>query len=222
MPPGRLLRIQVTGRARAGKTTVRNALALQSAEETAPIDEPGQPDPVLDADLVLYILAGTVRPADRRALATVPSDRALVLLNKADTIGTRWSDAATAAESHSAALGLPVFPVVASLAAHTRAGTLTDADLRTLRLHRHRTDPAFTLTPDLFTTPDAGADVANRQLLLARWALHGVACALAALHHDPSLSPCSLLQILHSASGIDPVHHELHRRYELTSTPCRS
>ncbi|WP_067533087.1 hypothetical protein [Nocardia crassostreae] len=194
-------------------------MSLRSAEETTPIDEPGQPDPTLDADLILYILAGSLQPADRRALTAIPRDRVLVILNKADTIGTRWSDAATAAESHSATLGLPVFPVVATLAAHTRAGTLTTADMQTLHRHRTRTDPAFTLAPGLFNAPDLGIDTANRQLLLTRWELYGVACALTALRHDPTLPPRTLLHVLHCASGIDPVHEELHRRYEPISIP---
>ncbi|WP_327142746.1 hypothetical protein [Nocardia sp. NBC_01327] len=214
MSAGRPPRIQVTGRSRAGKSTVRNALSLISAEETAPIDVPGQPDPVLDGDLILYVLPGVLDPADRRVLATLSPDRTLVVLNKADAIGTRWSDAALTADRHTATLGLRTLPAVASLAVHTRAGTFTDADLRTLHRHRTRTDPAFTLTPDLFTDPAIAEDTPARRTLLTRWDLYGISCALTALRHNPALHPRSLLQILHSASGIDPLHHELHRRYQ--------
>ncbi|MGW5111707.1 GTPase domain-containing protein [Nocardia sp. NPDC004123] len=214
MPVGRSPRIQVTGRARAGKTTLRHALSLLTAEETRPVDQPGQPDPALDADLVLYVLPGLAGHADRRLLATVHPDRALVVLNKADAIGARWPDAAVAAADLSAELGLPVFPVVASLAARTRSGTLTDADLRTLHRHRDRPDPPLTLSHDLFTAADLAPDLESRRALLDRWDLFGVSCALAALRRHPTLPPQLLLQILHCASGIDPLHHELHRRYE--------
>ncbi|WP_330184342.1 hypothetical protein OHB26_12525 [Nocardia sp. NBC_01503] len=213
MPSGRPPRIQITGRARAGKSTVRNALSLLTAEETAPIDAPGRTDPVLDADLILYVLPGTLTSADRRALAPLNPDRTLVVLNKADAISPRWSDAAQAAERHTENLGIHTLPAVASLAAHTRTGTFGDADLRTLHRHCARNDPAFTLTEDLFTDPAVAQDASARAALLDRWGLYGVACALAALRHAPALQPRSLLQILHFASGIDPIFQALHERY---------
>ncbi|MGW4245959.1 hypothetical protein [Nocardia sp. NPDC004722] len=220
MPVERSVRIQVTGRARAGKTTLRHALSLLTAEETRPVDHPGQPTPTLDADLLLYILPGTLAPADRRLLATLPPERTLVVLNKADSIGSRWSDAAARAEQLATELGLAVFPVVASVAAHTRNGTFTDADLLTLRRHHTRSDPPLTLSHELFTAPDIAPDPEARQAVLDHWELHGVSCALAALRHDPALGPRALLQILHSATGIDPLHRELHHRYEaFTTTP---
>lgn len=217
MPVGRSPRIQVTGRARAGKTTLRHALWLLSAEETRPVDHPGQPRPALDADLLLYVLPGRADPADRRLLATLPPDRTIVVLNKSDSIGTGWSDAALLAETLTADLGLNAFPVVAALAAHTRSGTLTDADLDTLHRHRTRPDPPLTLSHDLFTTPALALDSEARQALLDRWDLYGISCALTALRHDPTLGPRLLLQILHCASGIDPLHHELHRRYAVAA-----
>ncbi|MFJ4658657.1 hypothetical protein ACIP5Y_45935 [Nocardia sp. NPDC088792] len=218
MPAGPAPRIQVTGRARAGKTTVRHALSLISAEETSAVDDPGRPDPVLDADLLIYVLPGASNATDRRILATLPPDRTLVVLNKADAIGLRWADAAAAAENHSAALQLTVHPVIATLAARTRSGTVTDADLRTLHRHRDHPDPAFTLAPDLFTAPAIATDTADRQRLLARWPLYGISCALIALRHAPTLPAVTLLQILHSASGIDPLHTDLHHRYEQAAT----
>lgn len=215
----RPLRIQVTGRARTGKTTVQRALALISAAETTPIDDPEHPAPTLDADLVLYVLGGTLHPADRDALAALSSNgprasRILVVLNKADAIGTRWSDAVVAADSYCDVLALPVFPVVATLAAHTRSGILTEADLAVLRRHTDRADPAFTLVAERFTSPALAPDAADRTALLARWGLPGLACALAALRHQPDLTPRHLLQILHAASGIDPLNLELRRRCE--------
>ncbi|GAB2522890.1 hypothetical protein [Nocardia heshunensis] len=218
MQAGRSVRIQVTGRARAGKTTLRHALSLLTAEETRPVDHPGQTDPVLDADLLLYILPGAADPADHRLLATLPPEGTLVVLNKADTIGTHWSDAAAHADRLATTLGHTVFPVVAAVAARTRNGTLTDADLRTLRRHHTRPDPPLTLSHELFTAPDLAPDPEARQALLDRWELHGVSCALAALRHDPTLGPRVLLQILHSATGIDALHRELHHRYEAIAT----
>ncbi|QIS16639.1 hypothetical protein [Nocardia arthritidis] len=207
-------RIQVTGRAHSGRTTVLQALALMSAVETEPVDAPGNPDPVLDADIIVYVLAGTPTAADRRVLGELPADRAIVAVNKADAIGSRWADAVAAADQIGRELGVPALPVVASLAVRTRAGAITDADLRTLRRHAANTDPALTLSPDLFTARTAGPDVAERVELLNRWDLYGVACALTALRHDPAITPQALLQLMHAASGIDALHRLLHRRYE--------
>ncbi|MGQ4598050.1 hypothetical protein [Nocardia sp. R6R-6] len=208
-------RIQVTGRAHAGRTTVLHALALMSAVETDPVDEPGAPDPELDADIVVYVLSAAPTSADRRVLATLPPAHTVVALNKADAIGSRWGDAVTAAEQYGRQLRVPVVPVVASLAARTRAGSMTDADLAVLRKLATEADPALVLSPDLFVAP--GPDVAAREQLLQRWDLYGVVCACTALRHDRELAPQALLQILHAASGIDALHRLLHRRYEQVS-----
>ncbi|MEU4339976.1 hypothetical protein AB0H00_01715 [Nocardia sp. NPDC023852] len=208
-------RIQVTGRAHAGRTTVLHALALMSAVETEPVDEPGLPDPVLDADLVVYVVSAAPTPADRRILATLPPGRTVVVLNKADAIGARWGDAVAAAEQYGRELGIPVLPVVASLAAHTRAGAVTGDDLALLRRLAAEADPSLILSADLFVAP--GPDLAEREQLLRRWDLYGVVCAYAALRHDPELAAQALLQILHAASGIDALHRLLQRRYEQVS-----
>ncbi|WP_280225044.1 hypothetical protein [Nocardia farcinica] len=210
-------RIQVTGRAHAGRTTVLHALALLSAVETAPIDEPGSPDPELDADIVVYVLAGAPLPADRRVLAGLPRQHTVVVLNKADAIGSRWADAVSAAEQYGRELGLPTVPVVASLAMRTRAGVVTEADLALLRRLAAEADPTLTLSPELFVSAAAGPDAAEREELLRRWDLHGIACAVTALRHDPGLGAPALLQVMHAASGIDALHRLLHRRYEQVS-----
>ncbi|WP_210749715.1 hypothetical protein [Nocardia vermiculata] len=209
----RPLRIQVTGRAGAGKTTLLRALALMAAEETEAIDQPGVPDPILDADLVVYVLAGALQAADRRVLETLNPETTMVVLNKADAVGSRWSDAVAAADQASHGLGMQVSPMAAELAMHTRAGTPGDDDLRTLRRHAG-SGPELTLSAELFVDRSAGPDVAEREAVLQRWGLHGASCAVAALHGEPGMSAQQLLQVLHAASGIDPVHTGLHRRYE--------
>lgn len=209
-------RIQVTGRAHSGRTTVLHALALMSAMETGPVDQPDVPDPVLDADIIVYVLSAAPLPADRRILTGLPPERTVVVLNKGDAIGSRWSEAVAAAEQCGNALGIPTLPVVASLAVRTRAGAITDADMALLRKLAMIDDPSLTLSPDLFVAPDA-PDLAEREQLLHRWDLYGVNCALTALRHDPDIGAQPLLQILHAASGIDPLHRLLHRRYEQVS-----
>ncbi|GAA5045585.1 hypothetical protein [Nocardia callitridis] len=208
-------RIQVTGRAHSGRTTVLHALALMSAMETGPVDEPGVDEPVLDGDIVVYVLSAAPTPADRRLLATLPRERTVVVLNKADAIGARWGDAVAAADQYARELGVAVLPVVASLAVRTRAGAVSDADLAALRALATNADAALTLSPDLFLAPGPG--LAEREELLRKWDLYGVTCALVVLANEPSILPQALLQILHAASGIDPLHRLLHRRYEQVS-----
>ncbi len=178
------------------------------------MDQPDTPDPVLDADLVVYVLAGSLQPADRRVLESLRRDTTLVVLNKADTVGTRWADAVITAEQATHGLGVTVAPVAAELAVRTRSGTPAEDDLRTLRRHAAGSGSALTLSPELFIDESAGPDVAERRAVLERWGLYGASCALVALQYEPELGPQQLLQLLHAASGIDPVHVGLHARYE--------
>lgn len=208
--------IQVTGRARSGRSTVLHALALMSAVETDPIDEPGVPEPELDADIIVYVLAGAPSPADLRVLASLDRQRVIVVLNKADAIGERWSDAVAAANRYSYELQLPALPLVGSLAMRTRAGAITDVDMTTLGRHAGA-GSSFTISPELFTAASAGSDVDERQQLLNRWGLYGVSCALSAVHHQPQITGQAVLQVLHAASSIDPLYRLLHRRYEQVS-----
>lgn len=208
----RPLRIQIAGRALSGRSTVLRALALLSAEETEPVDQPELPDPVLDSDLVIYVLAGAPQAADYRLLATLPPSRSIVVLNKADAVGARWGEAVFAAQRYGQELGLPIIPVVASLAARTRAGAVDETDLADLRRLAADPEAPSVLAAELFigTGPDQDA----RRRLIERWDLYGVDCALTALRADPELSGSALIQILHAASGIDPLHRLVHRRYE--------
>ncbi|MEV6358739.1 hypothetical protein [Nocardia asteroides] len=208
----RPLHIQVAGRALSGRSTVLRALALLSAQETEPVDHPELPDPVLDGDLVIYVLAGAPQAADQRVLATLPPGRGVVVLNKADAVGARWGDAVAAADRHAREIGLPIVPVVASLAARTRAGAVDAADLADLRRLAVGPDVPSVLSADLFV--GTGSDQDARRRLLENWDLYGVDCALTALRADPDLPAGALIQILHSAGGIDPLHRLVHRRYE--------
>src|SRR5574340_381830 len=101
------IRIQVSGRSGVGKTTVVRALGLLEgtsppegagwpegieAVETGGVDSPGVDDPRLDADVVIYVLADSVRAPDRAALARVDPNRAVGVLTKADAVSHSWAD----------------------------------------------------------------------------------------------------------------------------------
>ncbi|WP_328389318.1 GTPase domain-containing protein [Nocardia sp. NBC_00416] len=208
-----LPRAQVAGRTRAGRTTVAKALGLQHGVETAPVDEPGFPDPVLDADIVVYVLASTPSPGDRRLLASLRPERTILVLNKADAIGTGWADAVEAARQYAREFGLPTFPMVGSLAARTVSGAFQESDLALLR-RLAESGSAVTVSAEAFVSPAAGPDTADRTELLERWDLYGLACVLAALEREPDLAPRTVLQILHTISGIEPVARLLGQRYQ--------
>ncbi|TCN50142.1 hypothetical protein EV641_113123 [Rhodococcus sp. SMB37] len=83
------LRIQVAGRAGVGREHVQRALTrlcgLPGAWEPVVVDAPGVPDPVLDADVMVYVLPArldptSVHPADRRFLETLDSRRVVVVV----------------------------------------------------------------------------------------------------------------------------------------------
>src|SRR5690606_25589905 len=171
------------------------------------------PDPVLDADIIIYVLASTPSPGDRRILGSLPPERTLVVVNKADAIGTGWADAVAAAEQFSRAFGLPAFPIVGSLAARTVAGALREADLALLRRHAGNRSLSA-VSAEAFVSPAAGPDTAERADLLERWDLYGAACVLAALEREPDLAPQTVLQILNTVSGIEPVARLLGLRYQ--------
>ena len=206
-------RAQLAGRARSGRSSVAAALGLQAGVETAPVDEPGFPDPVLDADVVIYVLASTPSPGDRRMLAALPRDRTILVVNKADAIGTGWADAVAAADRYGYEFGLQALPIVAPLAARTVAGALSEADLAVLRRHA-QSGTGVAVSAEAFVAPAAGPDTAERAELLDRWDLYGVGCALAALEREPDLTPQAMMQILHAVSGIEPVAQLLGQRYQ--------
>ncbi|MFD6897075.1 hypothetical protein ACFWB0_21345 [Rhodococcus sp. NPDC060086] len=85
------LRIQVAGRAGVGRGNVQRALSVlpgaweSAAWESALVDVPGVPDPVLDADIVVYVLPTrlgptSMHPADRRTLDTLDPRRVVVVV----------------------------------------------------------------------------------------------------------------------------------------------
>ncbi|WP_063062345.1 hypothetical protein [Nocardia sienata] len=208
-----LPRAQVAGRTRAGRTTVARALGLRQAVETAPVDEPGFPDPVLDADIVIYVLASTPSPGDRRLLESLRPERTILVLNKADAIGTGWADAVDAARQFAREFRLPTFPMVGSLAARTVSGAFQETDLALLR-RLAQSGIAAALSAEAFVSPAVGPDTDERAELLERWDLYGLACVLTALEREPDLAPQTVLQMLHIVSGVDPVARLLGQRYQ--------
>ncbi|AOW91702.1 hypothetical protein BFN03_00715 [Rhodococcus sp. WMMA185] len=176
--------MQTAGRAGVGRSTVAEALtACEIAgvviEESDAVDVPDAPDPVLDADLVIYLLVESVRDADREAVRTLEPARVLQVLNKSDTVGESrapgdvWSSAVARASDCAVDGGFATLPLIGWLA---NAGTPSESDLVILR-----------------TSP---------RDLEGRWGAYGVARARAALVANPALDAAGVGAALREASGI--------------------
>ncbi|MFF2111947.1 hypothetical protein [Rhodococcus koreensis] len=122
------VRVQTAGRAGVGRSTVAAALTAGGVdgavvEESDAVDVPGAPDPVLDGDVVVYVLVEAVRDADRDAVRNLDPAQALFVLNKADTVGASrvsadaWATATARAAECSDEGGLPALPLIGTLAA---------------------------------------------------------------------------------------------------------
>ncbi|WP_055475688.1 hypothetical protein [Gordonia sp. HS-NH1] len=109
----RPLHVQVVGRPGTGRDTMARALRERLS---LTVIGPGEGEQgAADADLWLLVLAGLPRRADRELLASLPSDRVLVVLGKADTHGD-WDSAVAVASTCATRLGTPVYPVSQLLA----------------------------------------------------------------------------------------------------------
>ncbi|SIR61566.1 hypothetical protein [Williamsia sterculiae] len=104
------LRVAVAGRPGTGRDTLVEALRMRW--EVSAVGPGGD---VGAADLVLYVLVGTVRAVDLRALAGMPTNRTVVVLGKADTLGG-WDAAREQAARCADLLGRPVIPLIPLLA----------------------------------------------------------------------------------------------------------
>ena len=151
------------------------------------------PGPVLDADLVVYVVAGGPHPADRP-----PCERTLLVRNKVDLSDSR--DAG--------------HPMVATLALATARHEVSTGDFERFRALARSTDATLLLAEPLFRCAESDVDLDERAALLDRWGFAGVACAVTALRRDPGLDTARLHRILRSASGVDAVAVELANRVD--------
>ncbi|WP_072688970.1 hypothetical protein [Rhodococcus marinonascens] len=177
------IRVQTTGRAGVGRSTVAAALTASEItgaviEESDAVDVPDAPDPTLDGDVVVYVLVESLRDADREAVRTLDSARVLVVLNKSDTVGESrapdvvWSSAVARAADCAADCGFATLPLIGSLAI---TAVPSDSDLAVL-----------------LTCPGD---------LEGRWGAYGVACAGVAVAANPELDAAGLGALLRDASG---------------------
>lgn len=168
------LRVAVTGRFGTGRDTL--ARALRRCFDVTPI---GPGDDAADADAWLHVVAGWPRPDDRAAIERLDPQRSLVILGKADSLGS-WPAARERATQCAELIGRPVVALMPLLAV---------ADL-------HEDDLAFlsvlagageSVPPMQAGFIDAGGphQRLSRLSLLRSLDAYGIACALALFAQDP-------------------------------------
>lgn len=123
------IRIQVAGRAGVGRTAVVGVLeraGFGSVTEASAVDAPGADDPVLDGDVVVYVLSGAPRTPDVDALRRAPRDATVALVNKADLLAS-WGVALRIAGECEAETGVRTLPLVGRETAPGSPDGVTDA-----------------------------------------------------------------------------------------------
>lgn len=130
------MRVQIAGRAGVGRAAARRSLPpLPGAEvSVVTVDSPDLPEPVLDADVVVYVLPVrpdpvSVHPADRAALTAVDPRRIVAVVAAGATV---LPELTALAMAPARTLDDPALPdAVAGCAAGARAARL-DAFTRTV------------------------------------------------------------------------------------------
>lgn len=198
------LRVVVRGRRGVGRATV--ARALDRAGRASNLAVTAGDGDGCAVDVVVYVTAEVVKPEDLDAIAA--ARRVVTVLNKADLIGPVTDGPVAAARLRcaqlSAAAGVPVQPIVGSLA----VAALGDLDrecwaaLRTLATHPGGAACLDGSHAGFLTAPNpVPAD--QRLRLLATLDLFGVAIGIAALRRGRT--PAQVRALLRRLSGVDAV-----------------
>lgn len=184
------LRVAVTGRFGTGRDTL--ARALRRCFEVSPI---GPGDDATDADAWLHVLAGWPRPDDLAAIELLDPGRSLVILGKADSLGS-WPAARGRAEECSELLRRPVIALMPLLA----VADLHEDDLDVLGALAGSGESVPPMQADFI---DAGGphQRLSRISLLRSLDAYGIACALS-MFADGPVGADDLARQLDARSGL--------------------
>lgn len=195
------LRIAVHGRPGAGCRTVTRALAASGLSVAQAC-----PDADADADIEVRVIAETLKPEDRDAIAAARRPLLLVL-NKADLTGFGSGGPVELARRRcgelAALTGHVTLPLVALLAVAAQEPLLDEVVLTGLRVLVDQ--PADLRSPDDFVAGEHFLPAALRVRLIETFDLFGIAHAVVALRSDPASgqSAALLRSVLHRVSGVD-------------------
>lgn len=187
----RPLGVLVGGRAGSGRATCARALR-ERLSVAASSDPDGR-----DADLWIHVLTGPPRSSDGEMLARLPTDRTIVVLNKADTHRDRHV-AAEIARRCGEQIDRVVIPVSALLA----CAAVTEAELGFLRglARSGETMPAMA---GAFLAAGPDDERAVRAAVLRRIGRSGIEVALDLLAEPDAVDAATLNHELWQRSDID-------------------
>ncbi|WP_338888396.1 hypothetical protein [Rhodococcus sovatensis] len=205
------VRVQVSGRTGVGKSSVRTVLTAHhdlridgvDIVEAASIDVPWSPDPVLDGDVLVHVLASGAHQADIDAVA--PATEVVFVLAKADTI----DHLDTVIERLSAVVGAPVYPLMATIAASVMRGLPSSFGL--LRPAANAVTTDMLLTPERFVRATLQMPRQARVELLEQVETCGVRIAVDTLTVNPDTDDATLRLLLAERSGVDAVARAVRR-----------
>lgn len=188
------VRVSVLGRVGCGRRTVTRVLGGAGVVIA---------DPPEAADVDIYVLAETLKPEDRRALAG--SSRPVVaVLNKADLAGFGGPGPIAAATAHcgrlGAVTGVSFYPLAGLAALAATDDTVVDDEL-VGALRALTTDPADLGSTDRFAATPHPLPQVIRQRLLAQLDLFGIAHGVLALRAGADRE--GLIAVLRRASAVD-------------------
>lgn len=203
------VRIQISGRTGVGKSTVRGVLSgrREFADENidfveaASMDVPGSPDPLLDGDVVVHVLAGGVHTSDVDAVASLSAGPAglVVVLGKADSLDALG----TAVEQATLAVGASVHPLMSTIAAGVGRGLPSTFD--PLRPLAHAVTDEILSTPERFLAAELPLARRTRASLVDTVETFGVAAVVRVLVTNPAADDVTLRLMLAEKSGVDDV-----------------
>ena len=197
------VRVQVSGRTGVGKSSVRAVLTAHhdlrvdgvDITEAASIDVPRSPDPVLDGDVLVHVLASGAHPADIDAVAS--ATEVVFVLAKADTI----DHLDTVVARLSASVGATVYPLMGTVAASVMRGL--PASFGLLRPAANAVTTDMLLTPERFVRATLPMPRQARVELLEQVETCGVRIAVETLTANPNTDDATLRLLLAERSGVD-------------------
>ncbi|WP_317451337.1 hypothetical protein [Gordonia jinghuaiqii] len=193
----RPLHVQVVGRPGVGRDTM--ARALRERLSLTAIGPGEGKHGAADADLWLLVLAGLPRRADHELLTSLPPDRVVVVLGKADTHG-EWETATAVASTCSTRLGVPVQPVSQLLA----CADLDPAEFAALTAMAQAGEEMPSMAGRFLVGRPGSAERLMRQGLLRRIDAFGIETALALIAAGSAAAgdERTLNRALRDASGV--------------------
>ncbi|MGW8814917.1 hypothetical protein [Gordonia terrae] len=193
----RPLHVRVVGRPGTGRDTMVRALRERLSLSVIGPGEDAQD--AADADLWLLVLAGLPRQADHELFSSLPSDRVLVVLGKADTHGD-WDSAVAVASTCATSLGTPVYPVSQLLA----CADLDDGEFAALTTMAAAGVGMPSMAGRFLVGRPGSDERLLRQGLLRRIDAYGIDTALALIQSGAPVAATAtdLSRALQSASGV--------------------